>query len=63
MVESDGSEFATPLGGNTDSVAEGQKFVANTEPKIETGVRQLPDAVDTTGSLGFSQNIFELDLK
>jgi hypothetical protein len=30
MVESNGSEFATPLGGNTDSVEEGQKFVANT---------------------------------
>jgi hypothetical protein len=63
MVESNGGEFTTPLGGNTDSVAEGQKFVANIEPKIETGVRQLPDAVDTVGSLGLSQNIFELDLK
>jgi hypothetical protein len=39
VVESNRSEFATPLGGNTDSVEEGQKFVAKSEPAVKTGVR------------------------
>jgi hypothetical protein len=63
MVESDGSEFATPLGGNTDSAEEGHKFVAKSKPAVKTGIRQLPDTVDTTGSFGFSQDIFELNLQ
>ena len=63
VVECNWSEFTTPFGSDADTVEEGHEFVAKSEPAVKAGVWKLPDAVNTAGSLGFGQDIFELNLK
>lgn len=54
MVEGGKSELASPLRRQADTTKNGSDLVTEAFPKIEAGVRQFPDTVDTVGTLRFS---------
>lgn len=63
MVEGGVCKITTPLGGDTDTEEGSGDNVAKLLPQCEAGVGQLPDTVDTVGTIRLSQHIFEVTLQ
>lgn len=63
MAEGNLGELTAPLGGQTDSTAQGHDHVAAFLAAVEAFVGVGPDAVHGVGTLGFSEDILEHDLK
>jgi len=56
-------KLAAPLSGNTDTTAQGGDHVAEFLPTVEAFVGVGPDTVHRVDSLGFSEDILEVDLQ
>jgi len=54
VCEGDVGELTAELSGDADTTAESGDLVAQTEPEVEAGVGEFPDAVDGVSALGLT---------
>ena len=55
-------ELASPTASERQTTQDGQELVATVERPVETDVADFPDAVDRSDPIGFTENLFEMNL-
>ena len=63
VTEGDAGKLTSPAGSNADATEGGTDDVAQGLPQVEALVAELPHTVDALGVIGFTDGLFECNLK